>query len=113
MQVARTQALVAAVVALALWPTYGAHAAASALLGGLVPVCATLCMGVMMFIASKQTPRHVLAGFFVGEAGRLAVVGLLLWAIFAFTTAAPGYVLAAFILGLVMQSVACMRNYAK
>ncbi|MGV0005346.1 MAG: ATP synthase subunit I [Candidatus Porifericomitaceae bacterium WSBS_2022_MAG_OTU9] len=108
-QIARIQAIVAVVLALCLWPLFGTHNAASALLGGLVPVCATICMGISMFVSTKKTPKQILGTFFMAEVWRLAVVGVLLWAIFAFSAAAPGYVLGAFALGLAMQSIACFK----
>lgn len=110
MRVARIQAVTAVMLALCLWPLFGAHDAASALLGGLVPVCATLCMGISMFASTKKNPNQILSLFFLAEIGRLAVVGVLLWAIFAFTAAAPIFVLAAFVLVLAVQSIVFFRT---
>ena len=81
--VLRWQVVAAVVMTAVLGLLAGVHGALSALLGGLVSICAGLAFSVVVSLSKSDSMAGTLATAFRAEAAKITVAIVLLWIVFA------------------------------
>ena len=81
--VLRWQVVATSVMTVALGLLAGTHGAVSALLGGLVSICAGLAFSVVVSLSKSDSLAGTLVTAFRAEAAKITIAVLLLWLVFA------------------------------
>jgi ATP synthase protein I len=81
--VLRWQVVAAGVMTLVLGLLAGVHGAISAMLGGLVGICAGLAFSVVVFLSNTDSLAGTLVAAFRAEAVKVTIAVVLLWVVFA------------------------------
>jgi ATP synthase protein I len=81
--VLRWQVVAIGVMTLVLGLLTGAHGAISAILGGLVSICAGLAFSVVVSLSNTDSLAGTLAAAFRAEVVKVAIAVVLLWVVFA------------------------------
>jgi ATP synthase protein I len=77
------QLIATSVMTVVLGVLAGVHGAVSALLGGLVSICAGLAFSVVVSLSKSDSLTGTLATAFRAEAAKIMIAVLLLWLVFA------------------------------
>jgi ATP synthase protein I len=77
------QLIATSVMTVVLGVLTGVHGAISALLGGLVSICAGLAFSVVVSLSKSDSLTGTLATAFRAEAAKIMIAVLLLWLVFA------------------------------
>ncbi|MDD9824402.1 MAG: ATP synthase subunit I [Gammaproteobacteria bacterium] len=86
-----------------LLATMGQRGAWSALLGGGIGTVGNLALGTYMFTVNHATPQAMLRGFYIGEALKLTLTGVLFFLALVYADIQQPILLLAFILALAAQ----------
>ena len=77
------QAIATGIMTAVLGALVGVHGAVSALLGGLVSICAGLAFSVVVSLSKSDSLAGTLVTAFRAEAAKITIAVLLLWLVFA------------------------------
>jgi ATP synthase protein I len=81
--VLRWQVIATAILMLAVGLLAGVHGAISAMLGGLVSICAGLAFSVVVSLSRSDSLAGTLVAAFRAEAAKVSLAVVLLWVVFA------------------------------